>query len=618
MNYLFGDSTPSELTSNFLEFLRDALDFSVHAVVADERIHAGEDRSMALRADADVETERLEKLVTAALAGVDAADKDAAGAADSPATTCAQTIREAIGNAHRASLESLRQRLAAAVAQIEADEAATRAACLEALGAMLRPHDPPDAAAVVDLSLGSTGAYDAKRTAHADFGLDWAFRLSIPSGHPFSAPLRVERTMPQLEIRAPQLAGWISKEVKVKPTRVERYLVSGLTAGTTSTSLSLRAELGADAGFDFEITGDAVTATKVGPSEDKSTGSFDVDPADAPKLVELATKLRAAALELEQSDLLSASSGDMEFSALPGFVPFVESFVAMMTPIVREIAERSLTPNELVIRRPLANDRREEIFVPKATLREKYAALTPAQRAVFAPLGLDAPTMSSRPPAVKKKEDAPSVRAELPKSLPPPPARSAPAAERISSSDLKTVPLDVLAPAAAPPAPVLPPPTPPPMRPEADSAPVLEVTAVETTERYEALVGGLKKIALLSRNGRTEEAYREYATLFSSPAFAEYREADRRQALRLMVLAKSPPKMTDTVRAAYEAALPHIEALVKEHDDPADLELLGVARLAFDDEKGAGEAFGKALALERARNPQSELCGTLMKRVAAL
>ena len=29
MNYLYGDSSPSQLTSNFLEFLRDAIDFSV-------------------------------------------------------------------------------------------------------------------------------------------------------------------------------------------------------------------------------------------------------------------------------------------------------------------------------------------------------------------------------------------------------------------------------------------------------------------------------------------------------------------------------------------------------------------------------------------------------------
>ena len=41
MSYLYGDSTPSTLQINFIEFLRDALEFSVQVLTADARIREG-------------------------------------------------------------------------------------------------------------------------------------------------------------------------------------------------------------------------------------------------------------------------------------------------------------------------------------------------------------------------------------------------------------------------------------------------------------------------------------------------------------------------------------------------------------------------------------------------
>ena len=643
MNYLFGDSTPSELTSNFLEFFRDALDFSVYALQSDERILEGRKRAQELHEKADVEIERLSGFITLSLQGVDAAEKEAGGPHDSPTSACAKQIRESIGRRQEATLGAIREKLASDIAQIEADEAATRASCRDALATLLRPHDPPDAKATVRVAFSGGAAYDAERVVHAGFGLDWTFSLTVPDGNIFSAPLRVERIVPQLEIRAPQLSGWISKEVKVKPQKIERYLVTEVSHDDTSTTIKLRSEVGSDVGFDFTVDGDRVTAVRTTAAEDGSAGPFDVDAEDAPKLVALAKKLSDTIPELTQHEMRSATSGGVDFSALPGFISFIQSFVAMMTPIVREIAERSLTPNELVIRRPLGNDRREEIFVSKKTLREKYAILASPLRAVFEPLGLDTPTASMRPPNVKPNAE-PSVRAELPKSEPPAPTSlpkvSAPPKkekepERVSSSELKTIPLEAIE-AAPPPVPSSRPASPasskppappaskasppaPPVRPKEDSTPEIIVTNVEEeTPRNEALIATLKKIAVLSRNGRTEDAYRDYAALFSNPAFADYRPEDQRQALRLMVLAKSPPPVTETVKEAHRVALLRITALIKALEDPADYELLGVTKLLFDDPKAASEAFTKGLALERERNPQSELCGKLMQRVASL
>ena len=88
------------------------------------------------------------------------------------------------------------------------------------------PHDPPDATAFTRIALNAHGAYEGSRAAKAEFGLEWTLELAIPEGLWSPPGLRVERLVPHLEIRAPQLSGWISKEVKTKPQRLERMVVT--------------------------------------------------------------------------------------------------------------------------------------------------------------------------------------------------------------------------------------------------------------------------------------------------------------------------------------------------------------------------------------------------------
>jgi hypothetical protein len=144
------------------------------------------------------------------------------------------------------------------------------------------------------------------------------------------------------------------------------------------------------------------------------------------------------------------------------------------------------------------------------------------------------------------------------------------------------------------------------------------VTKPDGTPRNEALVSALKKIMMLSKNGRSAEAYEEYTNLFSSDAFAGYRQEDQRQALKLMVLAKAHPSDISSVASAHMAALPRIKALVEASSDAADQELLGVAHLFLGDQKAASVAFQTGLDAERAKNPQSELIASLMRRVSQL
>ena len=69
----------------------------------------------------------------------------------------------------------------------------------------------------------------------------------------------------------------------------------------------------------------------------------------------------------------------------------------------------------------------------------------------------------------------------------------------------------------------------------------------------EALVQAVKSIMKLGKEGKVDEAYQGYNSLFESPDFETFRPEDQRQALRLMINAKgAPDKESPTVEWLLE------------------------------------------------------------------
>lgn len=616
MNYLYGDSTPSQLTSNFLEFLRDALDFSVFVLQADGRIQEGQTRARALREGAASELERLHRFIGVVSAAVQSGD---IGAAQSPTAQCAARVSELLSSSQSATSNAISAMLADDIGLIAADETATRAACLTALGNLLWPHMLPDASTTQWLNLVGGRRYEAAVVGNASFGLDWSFDLAIPDGAFWSTPVPLER-IAHIEIRTPQVVGWLTKEVKIRPQKLERFVVTELTTSDGASFVKLRLEPGLDTGFDLEADTDinGVKMTRVGAADDASVGPFDVHPDDVGILLELVERLRKEASTLEPARLAQATFDEADVQSLPGFVPLVERIIAMLAPIVNEISARSLTPTELVLRRALGDDRREEVFMAKAMLREKYAPLAPHLRALFTPLGFD---VVSRPASVAPPPmPAAAPPAPRPPSMPPPRPPSVAPPRPV----LELVPAEPARPPPTPPPQRPPPPPPRPRAPEIILAPAEVIAEVPSLRppasegRNERFVEAVKKIVLVLKSGRTDEGYQQYADLLSAASFSEYRPDDQRQALKMLLLAKPPATRTDPVVDAYRVALARIQALVDAFADPADYEMLGVARLQLEERQAAVAAFQTALKLERARNPASELCGSLERRVSQL
>src|SRR6185312_7244596 len=89
MTYLFGDSSPSNLEIDYIEFLREALEFSVAVLGAHERMMQGAARAVEVKREGDAEVNRLESLGAVVARAVEGFD---IGADTSVTANCAQSL----------------------------------------------------------------------------------------------------------------------------------------------------------------------------------------------------------------------------------------------------------------------------------------------------------------------------------------------------------------------------------------------------------------------------------------------------------------------------------------------------------------------------------------------
>ena len=96
--------------------------------------------------------------------------------------------------------------------------------------------------------------------------------------------------------------------------------------------------------------------------------------------------------------------------------------LAQLTPLARTIRERSRVHGELVLKRDLGGNRREELYVPRAQLSQHFAKLPPEYRKPFEEMGV---TGEDTQPAIQLPE---AMRPPAKKPPPPPGGGDAPVA----------------------------------------------------------------------------------------------------------------------------------------------------------------------------------------------
>jgi hypothetical protein len=444
MSYLYGDSTPSQMEVNYIEVLRDVVDLCVQVLSADQRVAKGRERLRVLGEETAIEAERLQKLDTLVARAFDGAASDI-GAAESASARCAEAIRRSAGELVRAETASLRAAYDSESAGRAAEEAREREGGVKALETLLIKHELP--ATAVDLHLAVSGGtrYACRALAKTSFGLDAVFELDVPVNNPFERVVRIDRLVDRLEIQAPEIGGWLHKEVKLRPQHLDKHHVAELSiAAGADGECVLKLRSGADGtGSGFDVTfakgvneEGGVRLTRVEPQGKTTEESFDAEEVDARKLRVVLDKLVKASAELKAHRLrlveAKLDGEDLRTHARPTLL--IERLVGTIAPAVQEIASRSQSREELVLRRLLSGDRREEIFVSKSELKGKLDPLSDENRTFFEPLWVVPPPGTSKAQHVSVTVPAPTPR-RLPTpafgtfvtapSPPPPPPPSA-------------------------------------------------------------------------------------------------------------------------------------------------------------------------------------------------
>ncbi|HEX2660704.1 MAG TPA: hypothetical protein VHU40_20630, partial [Polyangia bacterium] len=294
MSYLYGDSTPSVLEIDYIEFLRDAVDSCVQVLLAEEWIANGKSRIEALSKATTDELEQIRKV--AELVPLAFAREGALlGDPESPAARCAAGIMRAAAATAASTSADVKGHLDAAASKLAVEETAKRREGTEALEKLLIKHDLPGMKAEIQLIIVGAGNYVARAHVSTGFGVSGTLLLDIPKDHLFERVLRVDRVVDRLEVQAPEIGGWLHKEIKLRPQHLEKLHLAGASFfASEGDTIRLRAAPdGSGSGFDvtYAPNDGPVRLVRVG-EDSKGDGKgdelpFDIEDADVPKLRQL-------------------------------------------------------------------------------------------------------------------------------------------------------------------------------------------------------------------------------------------------------------------------------------------------------------------------------------------
>ncbi len=440
--YLYGDATPSPLDTDYIALLRDVVDFSVEVLLCEARLKAASLHVTQLADRTEKDIVRAEAFAAEVGRTV---DRMSVGDAESIAGRCAARLRQGAAELVRAEVDTARAAVQAERAGAAQAEAGERVRWTAALETLFGRHTLPGATVSTSLRAEGAARYAAQLRCSTGSGFEWTMALAIPPSHALAQVLRIDRLVPRLEIDAPEEAGWMHKETKIRPQRFDRLHLAGLEVEPEATTLKLRASAdGAGAGFDVTFRDEAPGIQLLRVREGSAAPDAPYTPAgdNVAKLRALRDSVVALASELasHKKSLARATFDGTPVAELDTPRALAERLVASIAPAIQEISKHSLARGELVLKRVLGDNHREELFVSKAEIDQKIASVPHALRQVFEPLKLgDTPApprtglLAPSPPeshAPKPMQSYVPGKTPSPRSvgsLPPPPgARPAP------------------------------------------------------------------------------------------------------------------------------------------------------------------------------------------------
>lgn len=408
--YRYGDGTPFPLDENFIETLTSAVETCTNAFdpVADldgRRERAKEAREEGKRENSKLES--LERELTGTLSPHVPPDKKPTGVTGTVAQKIAAAAKAAIVEAKRSIETRIQQLEAQALPKTATD------AIVKALRPFFDEHQLPKATWIMSWDVrGKEPSADAVATAGR---ISAMFTLSPD---PYRAPIRVDQLAQH--VRVHMMKKGVFGKAKPAPIDLGSYVVVAYektNSGDQVITLKEQANK-VSGGIRFAVHNDTATWTSITAAGDSEGDENPLDTEDVAPVKALVDRANTTLKDLlNRRQLVDLTLNNKPVADLdePRIVPL--EILQQLTPLARSIREKSRASGELVLKRDIGDGRREELFVPRATLAQQFARLPDDYRKPFEDMGISgeetqpAITLPVRPPA--KPTGPPSINIDM-------------------------------------------------------------------------------------------------------------------------------------------------------------------------------------------------------------
>ena len=395
--YRYGDGTPFPLEENFIETLTAAVETCTNAFAPLSDLDGRREKAREARKEAEREASRLddlEKTIAASLAPYMPTDK--------AKQNITQTVAQKMAQSAKSFIVEAKQQVDVRVRQLETQASGRTVAdsVLKALGPFFDEHQLPKSTWIMSWDVrGHEPHADAVATAGRIVA---SFQLAPD---PYRGPIRVDQLSEGVIVH--MMKKGVFGKAKPAPVDLGKYVMVAFERSAKETTVTLKeSATKASPGLRFSV-GDAgatwVSITVAGDAEGEAN-PLDMD--DVAPVKQLAERANAALKDLiNRRTLVDITFGGKSIMDLeePRVVPL--ELLQQLTPLARTIREKSRMSGELVLKRDIGDGRREELFVPRATLAQQFARLPLEYRRPFEEMGITqeetqpAITLPVRPPA---------------------------------------------------------------------------------------------------------------------------------------------------------------------------------------------------------------------------
>ena len=407
--YRYGDGTPFPLDENFIETLTTAVETCTNAFIPLTELDARRAKAKELRKEGDAEAARLselEKTLNTALAPA-LLPGSKPSLTQQVAQKLAATIKQTVADTKKQIDQKVQAMEAQALPKTSSD------AVVKALRPFFNDHQLPKAAWIMSWDVrGGEPHADAVATAGK---ITAAFTLTPD---PYRAPIRVEQLADGVIVH--MMKKGVFGKAKPAPVDLGKYVMVAFERTGLEHTVTLKENPNkASAGLRFSIGDKGATWVTISAGGDSEGEPNDLDPDDVPPVRNLAERAAAALKDLiQRRTLIDLSLSGTAIADLddPRAIPM--ELLAQLTPLARSIRDKSRMSGELILKRDIGDGRREELFVPRATLAQQFARLPNEYRRPFEDMGISAeetqpsitlpirpPASSSVPPPPPKKDE---------------------------------------------------------------------------------------------------------------------------------------------------------------------------------------------------------------------